>query len=75
MQGWDFEKPIIELEEKIEELRNFSDEKKVELSSEILNLESRLKALKKISILNLLLGKKFKFPGTLGGPLLLIILK
>jgi acetyl-CoA carboxylase carboxyl transferase subunit alpha len=47
MQGWDFEKPIIELTEKIEELRSFSTDEKVEMSSEINNLEKKLKSLKK----------------------------
>lgn len=47
MQSWDFEKPIIELEKKIEELKKFSLEKGVELSSEIGNLEAKLKNLKK----------------------------
>ncbi|MCF7869969.1 MAG: acetyl-CoA carboxylase carboxyltransferase subunit alpha [Candidatus Omnitrophica bacterium] len=47
MQGWDFEKPIIELKQKIEELRSFSTDEKVEMSSEISNLETKLKSLKK----------------------------
>jgi len=52
MNGLEFEKPIIELEEKIEELREFqikhSDkDKKVNLSSEIRNLEEKLESLKK----------------------------
>lgn len=47
MQGWIFEKPIIELEEKIKELRSFSAEEKVELSSEISHLQNKLKSLKK----------------------------
>lgn len=47
MQGWDFEKSIIELEQKIEELKLFSQEKKVDLSAEILRLEKKLKSLKK----------------------------
>ncbi|MCF7873506.1 MAG: acetyl-CoA carboxylase carboxyltransferase subunit alpha [Candidatus Omnitrophica bacterium] len=47
MQGWDFEKPIIELEQKIGELRSFSTDEKVEMSSEIKNLENKLKSLKK----------------------------
>lgn len=47
MQIWDFEKPIIELEKKIQELESFSKDKNVELSSEIANLEIKLKNLKK----------------------------
>lgn len=46
MQNWDFEKPITELRSKIEELRIFSLEKKVDLSGEIANLEKKLKKLK-----------------------------
>ena len=52
MNGLEFEKPIIELEEKIEELRDFqhkhSDQKrKINLSSEIKKLEEKLHVLKK----------------------------
>jgi len=44
---WDFEKPIIELEKKIEELKGFSTDKNVDLSQEIKNLEIKLSSLKK----------------------------
>ncbi|MFZ5800167.1 MAG: acetyl-CoA carboxylase carboxyltransferase subunit alpha [Candidatus Omnitrophota bacterium] len=47
MNGLDFERPIVELERKIEELRSFSADKKVDLSSEIKKLEEKLLALKK----------------------------
>ena len=47
MQSWDFERPIIELEKKIEGLRKFSVDKAVDLSSEIGDLEKKLKKLKK----------------------------
>ncbi|UCD15150.1 MAG: acetyl-CoA carboxylase carboxyltransferase subunit alpha [Candidatus Omnitrophota bacterium] len=47
VQGWDFEKPIIELQNKIEELKKFSADKDVELSGEIRNLEKKLIELKK----------------------------
>ncbi|MCQ9206070.1 MAG: acetyl-CoA carboxylase carboxyltransferase subunit alpha, partial [Omnitrophica bacterium] len=47
IQTWDFEKPIVELEKKIEDLRKFSLDKKVELSSEINHLEEKLKKIKK----------------------------
>jgi acetyl-CoA carboxylase carboxyl transferase subunit alpha len=47
MQGWDFEKPIIELEKKIEELRRFSLEKDMDLSSEVTRLQEHLQRLKK----------------------------
>jgi len=52
MNGLDFEKPVIELEEKIQELKEFqekhSDEKKkVNLTSDIKRLEEKLELLKK----------------------------
>ncbi len=52
MNGLNFEKPIVELEEKIEELKEFelkhSDkDRKVNLSSDIKNLEGKLHSLKK----------------------------
>ncbi len=51
MNGLDFEKPIIELEEKIEELKEFQDKhsdqnRKIDLSSEIKILEDKLQSLK-----------------------------
>ncbi|MDI6606306.1 MAG: acetyl-CoA carboxylase carboxyltransferase subunit alpha [Candidatus Omnitrophota bacterium] len=47
MAGLDFEKPIIELEKKIEELRNFVSDKSIDLSSEIRRLEVKLEHLKR----------------------------
>lgn len=49
MNGLDFERPIVELERKIEELRSFSSssDKKVDLSSEIKKLDEKLLILKK----------------------------
>jgi len=47
MNGLDFERPIVELEKKIEELRNFTSHKKVDLSSEIKRLEEKSEQLKK----------------------------
>ncbi|MBU2540378.1 MAG: acetyl-CoA carboxylase carboxyltransferase subunit alpha [Candidatus Omnitrophica bacterium] len=47
MNGLDFEKPIIELERKIEELRNFTSDKKIDIKAEINKLEEKLKKLKK----------------------------
>ncbi|MCM8795195.1 MAG: acetyl-CoA carboxylase carboxyltransferase subunit alpha [Candidatus Omnitrophica bacterium] len=46
MPGLDFERPIIELEKKIQELRNFIAEKKIDLSSELRRLEEKLEQLK-----------------------------
>ncbi|OGX41319.1 MAG: acetyl-CoA carboxylase carboxyltransferase subunit alpha [Omnitrophica WOR_2 bacterium RIFCSPLOWO2_01_FULL_41_12] len=42
MNGLDFEKPIIELENKIQELKNFISDKKINLSSEVRRLEEKL---------------------------------
>jgi len=47
MAGLDFEKPIVELEKKIQELKNFISEKKIDLSSEVSRLEDKLQHLKK----------------------------
>ncbi|MFA5144767.1 MAG: acetyl-CoA carboxylase carboxyltransferase subunit alpha [Candidatus Omnitrophota bacterium] len=47
MAGLDFEKPIVELEKKIEELKNFISDKKIDLSSEVRRLEDKLEHLKK----------------------------
>jgi len=47
MAGLDFEKPITELEKKIQELKHFVSEKKIDLSSEIKRLEEKLEHLKK----------------------------
>ena len=43
MAGPDFEKPILELEKKIQELKSFISEKKIDLSSEVKKLEEKLK--------------------------------
>jgi acetyl-CoA carboxylase carboxyl transferase subunit alpha len=43
----DFEKPIIELERKIDELRNLTETENIDLSSEIRQLMQRLKKLKR----------------------------
>lgn len=53
MNGLDFEKPIVELEKKIEELKKFGSEKKVDLASEIKKLEDKLDKLKKEVYANL----------------------
>ena len=47
MNGLDFEKPIVELEKKIQELRNFTSNKQIDLSLEIKRLEEKLEHLKK----------------------------
>jgi acetyl-CoA carboxylase carboxyl transferase subunit alpha len=53
MAGLDFEKPIAELEKKIQELRNFVSDKKIDLSSEVKRLEDKLEHLKKDTYTNL----------------------
>ena len=45
--GLDFEKPIIELERKIEELKNLTETEHIELSSEIKQLNQKLRKLKR----------------------------
>ena len=42
----DFEKPIIELENKIEELKKFTSDESIDLSDEIIKLTRRLEKLK-----------------------------
>jgi acetyl-CoA carboxylase carboxyl transferase subunit alpha len=58
MNGLDFEKPIIELEKKIQELKGFVSEKKIDLSSEIGRLEEKLQHLKKDTYGNLTAWQK-----------------
>ena len=45
--GMEFEKAIVQLEKKIEELRKFTDEKKIDFSEEIKKLETKAEELKK----------------------------
>jgi len=47
MAGLDFEKPIVELEKKISELKNFISDKKIDLTSEVKRLEEKLEHLKR----------------------------
>lgn len=53
MSGLDFEKPIIELEKKIAELKNFTPGRKISLTSEIKRLEEKLEKLKVSTYQNL----------------------
>ena len=53
MKYWDFEKPIIELENKIDELKKFSGHKSVDLKGEVDNLEDKLRNLEKDIYTNL----------------------
>jgi acetyl-CoA carboxylase carboxyl transferase subunit alpha len=47
MAGLDFEKPIVELEKKIQDLKHFIADKKIDLSSEVRKLEDKLEHLRK----------------------------
>ncbi len=47
MNGLEFERPIIELEERIKELKDFSSQRDIDLSSEIKKLTDKLENLKK----------------------------
>ena len=58
MAGLDFEKPINELEKKIQELKHFVSDKKIDLSSEIKKLEDKLEHLKKDTYGNLTAWEK-----------------
>jgi acetyl-CoA carboxylase carboxyl transferase subunit alpha len=53
MNGLDFEKPIVELEKKIRELKGYISNKKIDLSSEVKCLEEKLDYLKKDTYGNL----------------------
>ena len=53
MSGLDFEKPIIELEAKIKELKNFGSNKKIDLAPEIKKLEQKLNKMKEEIYCNL----------------------
>ncbi|MBU0634177.1 MAG: acetyl-CoA carboxylase carboxyl transferase subunit alpha, partial [Candidatus Omnitrophica bacterium] len=44
--GLDFERPILELEQKIKELKSFSSGRKIDLGDEINKFEDKLKMLK-----------------------------
>ncbi len=54
MNRLDFEKPIIALEKKIQELKGFVSEKKIDLSAEVKCLEEKLERLKKDTYSNLI---------------------
>ncbi|MFA6357503.1 MAG: acetyl-CoA carboxylase carboxyltransferase subunit alpha [Candidatus Omnitrophota bacterium] len=58
MAGLEFEKPIVELEKKVGELKSFMTEKKIDLSGEIKKLEDKLAHLKKDIYINLTAWQK-----------------
>lgn len=47
MAGLDFEKPIVDLEKKIQELQNFTKDKKIDLSAEVKKLQEKMEQLRK----------------------------
>ncbi|MFC7393670.1 acetyl-CoA carboxylase carboxyl transferase subunit alpha [Scopulibacillus cellulosilyticus] len=51
--GLDFEKPIVELKDKIKELKSFMEEKDIDLTDELERLQNRLKELKKETYSNM----------------------
>lgn len=53
MNGLDFEKPILELERRIEELKSFSAEKQIDVSEEIKKLEMKAEQIKREIFSNL----------------------
>jgi acetyl-CoA carboxylase carboxyl transferase subunit alpha len=53
MSGLNFEKPITELEKKIQELKNYVSDSKIDFSSEVKRLEEKLAQLKKETYGNL----------------------
>ncbi len=53
MIGLDFERPIVELERKIQELESFTSGKKIDLSSEVKKLEEKLDKLRRDIYANL----------------------
>lgn len=53
MAGLDFEKPIVELEKKIQDLKGFISDKKIDLTSEVGRLEEKLEHLRKDTYGNL----------------------
>ncbi len=53
MNGLDFEKPIIEFQKKIEELKRFAADKKIDLSVEVRRMQDELARLKKDTYNNL----------------------
>ena len=58
MAGLDFEKDVIELEKKIQELKAFSASKKIDLSAELKRLEEKLEQKRKTTYSNLTAWQK-----------------
>ncbi len=48
MMGWlEFEKPLVELETRIDELRSFADSQNIDVARELKRLESKAEGLRK----------------------------
>jgi acetyl-CoA carboxylase carboxyl transferase subunit alpha len=58
MAGLDFEKDIVELEKKIQELKHFSASKKIDLTTELKRLEEKLEQKRKTTYSNLTAWQK-----------------
>ena len=58
MNRFEFEKPVVELEKKIQELKNFKSNEKIDISLEIKRLEEKLDNLKKETYTNLTAWQK-----------------
>lgn len=58
MNGLNFEKPITDLEKKIQELKSYISDKKIDISSEVRHLENKLEQLKKETYNNLTAWQK-----------------
>ncbi len=58
MNRFDFEKPVVELEKKIQELKNFKSNEKIDISLEIKRLEEKLDNLKEETYTNLTAWQK-----------------
>lgn len=58
--GLDFEKPVLELERKIEELKRFSSDKQIDVSEEIKTLEKKAEQIRKDIFSNLTAWQKIQ---------------
>ncbi len=60
----DFEKPIAELESKLEDMKRLANENNVDVSDAVRTLNDNIEQLKKKPLQTLLVGKEFSFPVT-----------
>lgn len=68
----DFEKPIVELEKKISDMREFGLGHDIELSSEIVSMETKLDKLREKTFSNLTRWQMVQCPAIPSGPTPLI---